>query len=189
MIELTAKQVLPAFPGARLSSIERYLFVVLRELEEVELTSPQAVAFALGTIAAESAGFLPILEMKSKWNTKNSPFDLYEGRKDLGNVHPGDGPKYCGRGFVQLTGRANYAKYGKIIGKDIEATPELATSPDVAAKLLAVFVKGAWNRISAALSRGDMAAARKAVNGGTHGLDRFEHAYKVVLELMERIPF
>jgi putative chitinase len=55
----------------------------------------------------------------------------YEGRKDLGNVHPGDGELYKGRGFIQLTGRANYHAYAQVLKShavsnwDVEATPKI----------------------------------------------------------------
>jgi len=59
----------------------------------------------------------------------------YENRSDLGNTEPGDGKKYLGRGYIQITGRGNYARYGKKIGVDLEKYPELAEQPDNAAKL------------------------------------------------------
>jgi len=42
-----------------------------------------------------------------------------KGRKDLGNTQPGDGRRFTGRGFIQLTGRANYQAYGKDAGVDL----------------------------------------------------------------------
>lgn len=52
----------------------------------------------------------------------------------LGNTNPGDGWKYRGRGFNQITGRGNYAFYGHNIGKDLVNHPELLNDPEIAAK-------------------------------------------------------
>jgi putative chitinase len=63
----------------------------------------------------------------------------YEGRADLGNVQPGDGYRYRGRGWVQLTGRANYRTYGRLVGLHLEGRPELAVQPDAAARIAAAY--------------------------------------------------
>ncbi len=56
----------------------------------------------------------------------DSYFKKYDGRGDLGNTQPGDGLRFKGRGFVQITGRANYTKYKEILGVDLVKKPELA---------------------------------------------------------------
>lgn len=56
----------------------------------------------------------------------DSYFKKYDGRVDLGNTQPGDGLKFKGRGFVQITGRANYTKYKTVLGVDLVKKPELA---------------------------------------------------------------
>jgi len=55
--------------------------------------------------------------------------------KGLGNTQPGDGGKYIGRGYIQLTGRSNYAKYGTMVGKDLLNNPQLLSDPTVAAEV------------------------------------------------------
>lgn len=68
-------------------------------------------------------------------------FNVVYARKDLGNTQPGDGWKYRGRGFNQLTGRANYTNEGKAIGIDLVNNPDLLDTPQVAAKALAHFFR------------------------------------------------
>jgi hypothetical protein len=64
---------------------------------------------------------------------------VYDGRKDLGNTTPGDGYKYRGRGFIQITGRDMYNRVGKLIGEDLIGNPDLANTPEVAAKIIPAF--------------------------------------------------
>lgn len=56
--------------------------------------------------------------------------------KTLGNTQDGDGEKYRGRGFVQITGRANYKKFGDVIEVDLISHPEFALELDIALKIL-----------------------------------------------------
>lgn len=183
--DLTAEQIVLALgTGASVGNVNRYWPDILNALREHDLDMPYGVAFALGTVAAESAGFVPLNEFRSRYNTNRAPFDKYEGRVDLGNTNPGDGARYKGRGFVQLTGRDNYRRYGQMIGVDLEGNPELANTPDVAAKLLASFILSKWQRIQMALKHDNLKTARRLVNGGIHGFERFEPAYRNVLALL-----
>lgn len=183
-LDLTAEQIAPAFPGAQRANIARYWPYVRDALREARLESPRMVAYTLGTIAAETAGFVPLKEMVAMFNTRNKAFDLYEGRKDLGNNQPGDGMRYPGRGFVQLTGKGNYRRYGERIGQPLEDQPELAQEPAISAQLLALFVADRADKIDAALRESDFARARKLVNGGTHGMERFTRAYTTILGVL-----
>lgn len=180
-LELTPEQILPAFPCAKIKTIRTYWPVIQNALQDARLETAAIVAYTLGTLAAENAGFAPLTEMPSKYNTRHNPFDRYEGRADLGNTEPGDGARFRGRGFVQLTGRANYALYGDRIDLDLTENPELAGDPKIAAQLLALFIADREQAILTALKAENWAVARKLVNGGTHGLDRFERAYNAIL--------
>jgi predicted chitinase len=180
-LDLTPDHIAPAFPGAKLSNIEKFWPFVREALRENMLTDPISVATALGTIAAETAGFVPIKEMPSKYNTRIRFGDLYDGRKDLGNYAHGDGGKYCGRGFPQLTGRDNYMRYGARIGVDLLDDPEQANEPRIAAQLLAIFIADRRQKIEIDALNGDLKAIRRLVNGGSHGLDRFTKAYNTIM--------
>lgn len=56
--------------------------------------------------------------------------------RQMGNISPGDGAKFCGRGYVQLTWRVNYHKMSGLLGVDLEGNPDLAMQPDIAAKVM-----------------------------------------------------
>jgi predicted chitinase len=95
---------------------------------------------------------------------------LYGGRSDLGNSIKGDGYKFRGRGFIQLTGRANYAAASKALGINLVDNPDLATDPAVAAKIATWFHQKNKSLVNASRS-GDIRSARKLVNGGLNGID------------------
>lgn len=166
------------FPATKPANIARYLPYVESALAVHNLTDAPMVLAALGTIRAETEGFVPISEGQSRYNTDpgKPPFSRYDGR--LGNDAEGDGFRYRGRGFVQLTGKANYARYGDAIGVDLVSHCELANAPEVAAALLAVFLADKKVKMRAALAARNYAAARKLVNGGAHGLPNFRDVFK-----------
>jgi peptidoglycan L-alanyl-D-glutamate endopeptidase CwlK len=174
-------QLRAVFPYAAREAVAHYEKVTAA-LMGVGLWDGPMHAMALGTVAAETSRFEPISEGVSRWNTSGSghPFDRYDFRGDLGNGKKGDGAEYKGRGFIQVTGKANYRDIGAAIGEDLLENPALANEPMVAAKVLAMFLKRSEGRIRSALVTGDLARARKVVNGGRHGLDRFERAYRQV---------
>ncbi|WP_395807199.1 peptidoglycan-binding protein [Archangium minus] len=94
-----------------------------KAMTEADITTPQRQAAFLAQLAFVS-GQLNLLEEPDSG-------EQYEGREDLGNVQPGDGPRYKGRGPLLLTGRANYRAAGKALGIDLENNPELAANPEV----------------------------------------------------------
>jgi len=186
--EVTIDIAAQIVPGARHDHLESNLPCVISALRAAQLADKPMILMALATIRAETGSFLPISEFESEFNTSRGghPFDLYDSRADLGNRGVPDGERFRGRGFIQLTGRANYALHGAAIGlgEQLIENPDLANDPDIAARLLASFLKTHEERIRAALSGGDLREARRLVNGGSHGLDEFTAAYNTGLELL-----
>jgi len=180
---VTVAMVCQMFPNTPSRNIEQYLPVVLNALVAPQLANKPMVLMALGTIRAETEGFLPISEGQSPNNTSpgGHPFDQYDSRADLGNQGPPDGERFKGRGFVQLTGRTNYQFHGNAIGlgDQLIQNPDLANDPTIAAQLLASFIKSREQGIAAALAISDLRKARRLVNGGSNGIDRFIDAYNI----------
>jgi putative chitinase len=180
--QMTPRLVSEMFPQTPIGNIKNNLPAVIDALGGADLGEKPMVLMALASIRAETESFLPISEGQSRFNTSpgGKPFDLYDFRKNLGNRGPSDGADFRGRGFVQLTGRANYTQFSQVIGMSdrLVKNPELANQPDVAATLLAAFLKDKERAIKEALLEDDLRTARKLVNGGSHGLDRFTDAYR-----------
>jgi peptidoglycan L-alanyl-D-glutamate endopeptidase CwlK len=166
-------------PGALTANITSNLPLVMNALLAAKITPPLLVLASIATIRAETAGFAPLDEGISQFNTSpgGHPFDLYDNRSDLGNLGAPDGASFKGRGFVQLTGRANYTRIGGQIGVDLVGTPNLANDPATSAAILATFIANNRVVISNALAANNLGAARAAVNGGHNGLSNFVDAY------------
>lgn len=172
---ITPEVVAEMLPTAPSANIATNTPLVLDALTEEGIGDPQMALFALSTIRPETPTFAPIPEYASG--------KAYEWREDLGNTERGDGERFKGRGFVQLTGRGNYEDMSAALGIDLVSNPDLALEPEVAAKILAVFLEERESRIRKALDAGNMRAARRVVNGGSNGLGKFTDAYKTGLEL------
>lgn len=129
-------------------------------LNDAGIDDPLERAQFLGQLGHESMGFTRLEEIGGG--------KKYEGREDLGNTEPGDGERYKGRGFIQLTGRANYRDFGELIGVDLENNPELASDPEIAAQIAVAY----WNnRVKPRVKDfNDTTRITKLINGGTNGL-------------------
>ena len=133
------------------------------------------IAAAATVVTEVGRGFEPINEFgDDDYFTR-----MYEGRADLGNTRPGDGARYHGRGYIQLTGRANYRTFGKRIGVPLEEHPHLALAPSTAAQVLVDYFgerdvddaarAGNWELVRA---EGQRRAQRLAgLQGGRHGVE------------------
>lgn len=130
-------------------------------LEEYDIDTMLRIAHFLAQICEESAGLRTTVEFASGAE--------YEGRKDLGNVEPGDGPRYKGRGLIQLTGRANYAKFGSRLGLDLEDDPDLAAEPQTSLKIGCEYWR--QNGLNVFADQDDIVTITRRINGGTNGLD------------------
>jgi peptidoglycan L-alanyl-D-glutamate endopeptidase CwlK len=182
----TPELVHQLFPFTPLANIAANLPHILTALASANLTGKPMLLMALATIRAEAESFLPLTESESRFNTSpgGAPFDLYDRRRDLGNQGPPDGALFRGRGFVQLTGRANYTRYAHEINQPLVTNPDLAASPAVAAELLAHFLAAHTPAIRRAVAANDLALARRLVNGGANGLDRFTAAYQIGVRVL-----
>jgi len=93
------------------STIKKYLPFFKDALPKYKINTPLRITHLLAQIGHESKSLLYTEELASG--------AAYENRKDLGNINHGDGVRFKGRGLLQITGRDNYANYGKYIGIDL----------------------------------------------------------------------
>ena len=134
------------------------------------MDSPLRLAHFMAQLCHESGSFRYMEEIASG--------AAYEGRSDLGNVFPGDGKRFKGRGPIQLTGRANYRAFGRKIGIDLERHPEIAAVPSIG--LLTALEYWADRGLNAYADADDIRAVTRRVNGGLNGIaDREAHLRKI----------
>lgn len=134
------------------------------------LDSELRLAHFLGQLIHESGSFRYMEEIASG--------AAYEGRKDLGNSQPGDGKRYKGRGPIQITGRANYRYFGRMIGIDLERHPEVAALPSVGLHLALEYWRD--RGLNALADTDSLEAITRKINGGVNGLsDRRAHVTAV----------
>lgn len=135
---------------------------------------PLIFAHFFSQMAHESGGF--------RYREEIASGAAYEGRKILGNVHPGDGRRFKGRGIIQLTGRDNYTRYGKKLGINLVDNPQLAADPDASVQIAIQY----WNdrNLNTHASADNVRAVTKAINGGYNGLDDRERRLGTMKKLL-----
>jgi putative chitinase len=102
---------------------------------------------------------------------------VYGGRMGNGPESSGDGAKFCGRGYIQLTGKDNYTAFGKSINEDMSANPEKVASSYALLSAAWFFNKNGLHKMAdGGASDAVVTSITKRVNGGTIGLaDRIKH--------------
>jgi len=113
-----------------------------------------------------------------------------DGKKNYYNLGlDSRGLPYFGRGLIQLTGKDNYDKYGKLIGKDLVKDPELALEPKNSFRIATGYMnspKGSSGKSTFDhVDKGDLTQARKSVNGGTKDLSEVNKQYNLWLPILK----
>jgi len=169
--------------------------LLLKRFIEAGVTSPEELSNVMGNASVETGNFSTMDErfgyrsveqvvgaVKSA-GTRNTREEiqaaidskdpeqmahiLYDSRADLRNANPGDGWTFHGRGYFQYTGRDNYEHFGQKFGVDLKNHPELASEPEMAAKLAIAY----WRDKVPEADRKDAYASGVAINGGENGAD------------------
>ena len=147
------------------------------------------ISYGLATFMWETAHhFTPVTEFGQP-----SYFDKYNAGTPigirLGNTQPGDGFRFRGRGYVQITGRANYERIGRLLGVDLIGNPEQALDPEIAYRIAAGGMQHGWftgrKLVQYIPSDTDpqFQPARQIINGMDHASDIAALAVKMTATL------
>ena len=162
--------------GCAESLIKDYEIVEMNKcLDMYEITTAPRMRHFLSQTAHESGG--------GRYKKELASGEAYEYRDDLGNTSPGDGPKYKGAGYIQLTGKYNYSRLSDYLND-----PRVMEGVNYVAENLPFTSAGYWwmdNRMNDLIDGGaDVLAVTRRVNGGTNGLADREHYYSRCLEVI-----
>jgi len=144
-------------------------------LEKYDITTVPRIRHFLSQTAHESGG--------GRYKKEIASGEAYNGRDDLGNTSPGDGPKYKGAGYIQLTGKYNYSRLAEYLDD-----PRVMEGVEYVAENLPFTSAGYWwedNKMNELIDSGaDVLAVTKRVNGGTAGLADRQHYYDICLRTL-----
>lgn len=161
-VNANVDKLVQALPSSYHKAAKENFPIILAECQKQGVTDKAQIAYILATTVHESGAGAHMEEFASG--------SAYEGRRDLGNTQSGDGVRYKGRGYVQITGRNNYTNWSKKLGIDLVGNPELAEKPETAARILVQGMKeGSFTgkKLSDYIGGGkqDFEGARRIVNG------------------------
>lgn len=155
------------------ANVAKHWPVIVAELERLGIGQTLVQVAAAATVAVETGRFAPIKELRASRDRQPALWAQQEKYYPSG---------YYGRGFIQVTHRANYAAYGEKLGVDLVGDPDKALDPVVAAQVLALYFRE--RGVDQAALRKDWPKARKLVNGGFNGLERFSAVVRALLVAM-----
>ena len=173
-MNISKDQFLKIFKRCPPDKIDVYLTEINKAFVEGSINSKERIGMFCSQVAHESG--------ELRWWKEHSDGKAYEGRKNLGNIHPGDGPKYIGRSPIQLTGFNNYKAAGDFLKVDLINHPELAETPEVGFRICVWF----WtiNNLNIFADKKDVKGATKTINGGTNGIDQRLAYYQLAMSVL-----
>jgi predicted chitinase len=125
---IDVERLVAVLPASRRDSARVHFPIIIDEARRQGVSSRAQLAYMLATANHESGAGRRMVEIASG--------EAYEYRRGLGNTEPGDGPRFRGRGYVQITGRRNYTDWSRRLGMDLVGQPSLAERPEIAARIL-----------------------------------------------------
>lgn len=178
--------IMPNMPAAR-----RALFLpaLNQTMQAYTISNRLRAAAFLGQLAHESGEFRYMEELwgpTAQQLRYDPPSPL---ATKLGNTQAGDGKRYKGRGPIQITGRANYKRYGELLGLDLVGKPELVATPGVGLSAAGMFWR--TNGLNALAELQDYREITRRINGGYTGWEdrlRYYEAAKKVLATGFSVP-
>lgn len=163
-----------------LARAQKWATALTTAMEDGKINTRLRQAAFLAQIGHESGSLVYVKELGGP-----SYFAKYDGRKDLGNTQPGDGAKFCGRGLIQVTGRANYRTASQVLFGDerLLFSPELLEKPEWAAKSAVWF----WStrNLNELADADRFTDLTKKINGGTNGLEDRKARYRLALSVLK----
>jgi len=165
------KQIMPNLSDAKRAA---YLPPLQSALTEFAVNAPRREAAFLAQVAHESGEFRWMEEIWGPTAAQKKYEPPSDTATKLGNTQPGDGKRFKGRGPIQITGRANYAKYGGRLGINLINNPEKAATPEVGFRVAGLF----WQRngLNELADREMFETITRRINGGLNGYaDRLKY--------------
>jgi putative chitinase len=182
---LTTEQlqaIMPKLPAAKRTTYFPFLTAAVAEFG---IDRPARTAAFLAQLAHESAQFKFMEEIWGPTAAQRRYEPPDKLATNLGNTEPGDGFRFKGRGPVQVTGRANYRRFGDLLGLDLVASPEQAGLPEVAFRIAGLYwSKKGLNELADRVTTEGFREITRRINGGFNGLaerERFYETAKAVL--------
>ena len=177
--------IMPLLPAAKRTT---YFPFLTAAVSEFGIDQPARTAAFLAQLAHESAQFKFMEEIWGPTTAQRRYEPPDKLATTLGNTEPGDGFRFKGRGPIQVTGRANYRRFGDLLGLDLVATPAQAASPEVAFRIAALFwSKKGLNELADRVTSEAFREITRRINGGFNGLaerQRFYETAKTVLAVV-----
>jgi len=177
--------IMPLVPAAKRTT---YFPFLTAAVSEFGIDQPARTAAFLAQLAHESAQFKFMEEIWGPTAAQRRYEPPDKLATTLGNTDPGDGFRFKGRGPIQVTGRANYRRFGDLLGLDLVATPAQAASPEVAFRIAALFwSKKGLNELADRVTPEAFREITRRINGGFNGLaerQRFYETAKTVLAVV-----
>lgn len=170
---MTLDQLNQIMPHAN-SRASLFLASLNAAMEEFEINTPSRQSAFIAQIGHESGQLHYVQEIASG--------KAYEGRKDLGNISPGDGILYKGRGLIQITGRENYAACMLALDINCLDQPDLLEFPENACRSAAWWWKN--HGLNELADAGNFLRITKRINGGINGLADRQALYEVAKQVL-----